>query len=161
MKPNQSQKINFAYQILAPPLDVSEIDARPLFLTELFRSTYLKLYGLLNIYPYVVTPPHTILPSIFTGDNPITNADIPLHYTVTGMFEDPALRHKFQRVKDECYMPMVRTMEEFACSFLEGVLLKSDREVKMQCGTKIGEKIVKAIEHFRRFEMVKDEKGQL
>ncbi len=109
-------------------------------MTELFRSTFLKLYGLLNIYPSLVTPPH---------------------YTVTGMFEDPALRHKFQRVKDECYMPMVRTMEEFACSFLEGVLLKSDREVKMQCGTKIGEKIVKAIEHFRRFEMVKDEKGQL
>ena len=97
----------------------------------------------------------------FSNVSPIENSD-PSNYTTTCMFEDPAAKKAFMRLKEECYVPMIQMLEGFAVEFMSDLLFKCNlKDVKMHGGTKIPERLLKAVEHFKRVEMVKDENGHV
>ena len=111
-----------------------------------------------------MTKPGLVQPfqSVFTEQQTVINT-CPQQYTVTGMYEDPALRHQFQRLNDECYLPLIETLEKFAVDFIFAILCNkcSTKDVKLHCGTKISEPLMKAIDYFRTYEMLTNEAGEV
>ena len=78
------------------------------------------------------------------------------------MFEDLATKKAFQKLKDECYYPIIQMLERFAIDFMTHLFYNCNlNDLKMQGGTKIPERLMKAVDHFKRFEMITNEKGEL
>ena len=98
---------------------------------------------------------------IFENSVPIINSS-PLNYANTGMFEDLATKKAFQKVKDECYNPMIQMLERFGIEFMTHLFYNCNlKDLRMHGGTKIPERLLKAVDHFKTFEMITNEKGEL
>ena len=57
---------------------------------------------------------------------------------------------------------MIQMLERFAVEFMTNLFYNCNlKDLKMQGGTKIPERLMKAIDHFKTFEMITNEKGEL
>lgn len=97
---------------------------------------------------------------IFEGCTPIINSN-PLHYATTGMFEDLVVRKAFQKLKDECYMPLLQMLERFGIEFMTTLFYHCNlKNLKLHGGTKIPDRLYKALDHFKTFEMFTNDQGE-
>lgn len=133
-------------------MDETEIDTRPHYLTQLFRKTYQQMYLQLNKYHSLVRN-QSSGELIFEGCTPIINSS-PFLYTNTGMFEDLGKRKAFQKLKEECYIPLLELLEKFGIEFMTTLFYHCNlKDLKLHGGTKIPDHLLKALDHFKTFEM--------